>query len=71
MVSPINLRLFDNLVQQVQLDYYTKKLFMKSFVSLLLHAQPQETESLHAISDDLRRARAINWITFHKHFAMK
>jgi len=52
-LSPINQKLFDNLVQQLQLDYYTKKLFMRSFVSLLLHAQLHGTESLHAISDGL------------------
>lgn len=52
-LSPINQKLFDNLVQQLKLDYYTKKLFMRSFVSLLLHAQLHETESLHAISDGL------------------
>src|SRR5699024_2076446 len=34
-------------------NYYTKKLFMKPFISLLLHAQLQETESLQAISDGL------------------
>lgn len=52
-LSPINQKLFDNLVQQLKLDYYTKKLFMRSFVSLLLHAQLHGTESLHAISDGL------------------
>lgn len=52
-LSPINKELFDNQIQKQQLDYYTKKLFMKSFVSLLLYAQLHETESLHAISDGL------------------
>jgi len=45
-LSPINQNMFDNLVQNYQLDYYTKKLFMKPFVSLLLHAQLDETENL-------------------------
>src|SRR5699024_7381420 len=52
-LSPINQNLFNNLIQKYQLDYYTKKLFMKPFVSLLLHAQLHETESLQAISDGL------------------
>src|SRR5690625_5163604 len=52
-LSPINQNLFEDLVQKYQLDYYTKKLFMKPFVSLLLHAQLHETESLQAISDGL------------------
>src|SRR5699024_11972240 len=51
-----------------QLDYYTKKLFMKPFVSLLLHAQLHETESLQAISDglfseDLQRSTELNSIS--------
>src|SRR5699024_3683112 len=45
--------LFDNQVRKYQLNYYTKKLFMKPFISLLLHAQLHETESLQAISDGL------------------
>src|SRR5699024_4742243 len=45
--------LFDNQVRKHQLNYYTKKLFMKPFISLLLHAQLHETESLQAISDGL------------------
>jgi len=52
-LSPINQNLFDGLVQKYQLNYYTKKLFMKPFISLLLHAQLHETESLQAISDGL------------------
>src|SRR5699024_12431054 len=52
-LSPINHNLFDNLVLKYQLDNYTKKLFMKPFVSLLLHAQLHETESLQAIIDGL------------------
>src|SRR5690625_5568769 len=52
-LSPINQNLFDNQVRKHQLNYYTKKLFMKPFISLLLHAQLHETESLQAISDGL------------------
>ena len=52
-LSPINQKLFDNQVRKYQLNYYTKKLFMKPFISLLLHAQLHETESLQAISDGL------------------
>jgi len=44
---------------------------MKSFVSLLLHTQLHETDSLHVISDGLIRAPTINWNTFHKHLAMR
>src|SRR5690625_4407339 len=67
-LSPINQNLFDNQVQKYQLDYYTKKLFMKPFVSLLLHAQLHETESLQAISDglfseDLQRSTELNSIS--------
>src|SRR5699024_8502991 len=50
-LSPITQKLLDNLVQKYQLDYYTKKLFMKPFIALLLHAQLHKTESLQAISD--------------------
>src|SRR5699024_2591270 len=52
-LSPINRNLFDNQVRKYQLNYYTKKLFMKPFISLLLHAQLHETERLQAISDGL------------------
>jgi len=52
-LSSTNQKLFDDLVEKHQLDYYTKKLFMKPFISLLLHAQLHETESLQAISDGL------------------
>src|SRR5699024_7859512 len=52
-LSPINQKLFDNQVRKYQLNYYTKKLCMKPFISLLLHAQLHETERLQAISDGL------------------
>lgn len=51
--SPINLRLFEEKVKTLKLDYYTKKLTTQSFLKLLLFAQLHETESLHALSDSL------------------
>ncbi|PLR80284.1 IS4 family transposase [Bacillus sp. V33-4] len=51
--SPINLRLFEEKVKTMKLDYYTKKLTTHSFLKLLLFAQLHETESLHALSDCL------------------
>ncbi|MBG9654092.1 DUF4372 domain-containing protein, partial [Bacillus firmus] len=51
--SPINLQLFEEQVKTMKLDYYTKKLTTESFLKLLLFAQLQEIESLHALSDSL------------------
>lgn len=51
--SPINLSLFEDQVKTFQLDYYTKKLTTASFLKLLLYAQLEEVESLHALSDCL------------------
>lgn len=51
--SPINLELFEENVKTLKLDYYTKKLTTESFLKLLLYAQLQEVESLHALSDNL------------------
>ena len=51
--SPINLQLFEEKVKTMKLDYYTKKLTTESFLKLLLFAQLQEIESLHALSDCL------------------
>ncbi len=51
--SPINLRLFEELVKTLHLDYYTKKLTTESFLKLLLYAQLEEVESLHALVDFL------------------
>ena len=51
--SPINLQLFEENVKTMKLDYYTKKLTTESFLKLLLFAQLQEVESLHALSDCL------------------
>ena len=51
--SPINLQLFEENVKTLKLDYYTKKLTTESFLKLLLFAQLQEIESLHALGDCL------------------
>lgn len=66
---PINQTLFNEQVKKYQLDYYTKKLYMDSFVSLLLYAQLHETESLRALSDavfsdDLQQDTRIDSISF-------
>ncbi|MFC0472214.1 IS4 family transposase, partial [Halalkalibacter kiskunsagensis] len=51
--SPINLQLFEEQVKTLKLDLYTKKLTTESFLKLLLFAQLEEVESLHALSDCL------------------
>ena len=51
--SPINLQLFEEQVKTLKLDCYTKKLTTESFLKLLLFAQLEEVESLHALSDCL------------------
>ncbi|OLN21269.1 IS4 family transposase [Domibacillus antri] len=51
--SPINFQLFEEQVKTKKLDYYTKKLTTESFLKLLLFAQLQEVESLHALGDCL------------------
>jgi len=51
--SPINLSVFEVQVKTKKLDFYTKKLTTESFLKLLLFAQLQEIESLHALSDCL------------------
>jgi len=67
--SPINFNLFDDMVKAYHLDYYTKKLYMASFLKLLLYAQLHETESLRALSDavfseELQRATGLPSISF-------
>lgn len=52
-LSPINQKLFEELVKTYPLNYYTKKLYMALFMKLLLYAQLHETESLRALSDEL------------------
>ena len=49
-LSPLNFKLFDEQVENFQLNRYTKKLYMASFMKLLLYAQLHETESLRALS---------------------
>ncbi|MFA9560694.1 DUF4372 domain-containing protein, partial [Evansella sp. AB-rgal1] len=51
--SPINFQLFEEQVKTLKLDLYTKKLTTESFLKLLLFAQLEEVESLHALSDCL------------------
>src|SRR5690606_11028547 len=51
--SPINLQLFEESVKTLKLDYYTRKLTTESFLKLLLFAQLEVTESLHALGDCL------------------
>src|SRR5699024_3568576 len=66
---PINQTLFNEQVKKYQLDYYTKKLYMESFVSLLLYAQLHETGRLRArsdavLSDGLQQDTRIGSISF-------
>jgi len=61
--------LFTELVESHQLNRYTKKLYMASFVKLLLYAGLHETESLRALSDavfseELQRATGLQSISF-------
>lgn len=51
--SSINLQLVEENVETMKLDYYTKKLTTESFLRLLLFAQLEEIESLHALADCL------------------
>lgn len=67
--SPISTDLFEELVETLQLNYYTKKLHMTSFMRLLLFAQLHETESLRALSDgvfsvELQNATNLDSISF-------
>lgn len=67
--SPINRPLFDELVKAHQLNRYTKKLYMASFMKLLLFAKLHEIESLRALSDavfseELQRTTGLESISF-------
>ncbi|SUY32095.1 transposase IS4 family protein [Cytobacillus firmus] len=53
MVFTNRFSLFEEQVKTLKLDFYTKKLTTESFLKLLLFAQLQEVESLHALSDCL------------------
>ena len=67
--SPISSTKLAELVEIHQLNTYTKKLHMASFLKLLLFAQLNETESLRAISetlfsDDLQKVTDLESISF-------
>lgn len=67
--SPISTELFNEMVEKLQLDYYTKKLYMAPFMKLLLFAQLHGTESLRALSDavfsdELQKAIGFESISF-------
>src|SRR5699024_10326758 len=68
-LAPINQTLFHNQVQDLHLDYYTKKLYMKAFMPLFLYALLHETKSLRALSDamfadELQQASGLDSISF-------
>ena len=67
--SPISSTKLEELVETHQLNYYTKKLHIASFLKILLFAQLNETESLRAVSetlfsDDLQQATNLESISF-------
>lgn len=67
--SPISQTKLEELVGFHQLNYYTKKLHIASFLKLLLFVQLNETGSLRAVSetlysDDLRKATDLESISF-------
>ena len=67
--SPISSTKLEELIEIYQLNYYTKKLHIASFLKLLLFAQLNETESLRAVSDtlfsdDLQKATDLESISF-------
>lgn len=66
---PISSTKLEELVESHQLNYYTKKLQIASFLKLLLFAQLNEIESLRAVSetlfsDDLQKATDLESISF-------
>ena len=67
--SPISSKKIEELVEAYQLNYYTKKLHIASFLKLFVFAQLNETESLRAVSetlfsDDLQKAPNLESISF-------
>lgn len=67
--SPISSSKIEELVEAYQLNYYTKKLHIASFLKLFVFAQLNETESLRAVSetlfsDDLQKATDLESISF-------
>ncbi|WP_107842145.1 IS4 family transposase [Metasolibacillus meyeri] len=68
-LSPISNNLLEEQVKAHQLNTYTKKLYMASFLKLLLYAQLHETESMRALSDcvfseELQNAIQLETISF-------
>ncbi|AYK67776.1 IS4-like element IS4Bsu1 family transposase [Bacillus subtilis subsp. subtilis] len=67
--SPIFSTKLEELVESYQLNYYTKKLHIASFLKLFVFAQLNETESLRAVSetlfsDELQKATHLEAISF-------
>ena len=67
--SPISSTKLEELVEAYRLNYYTKKLYIASFLKLFVFAQLNETESLRAVSDtlfsdDLQKATDLESISF-------
>jgi IS4 transposase len=67
--SPIPSAKLEELAERHQLNYYTKKLYIASFLKLLLFAQLNETESMRAVSetlfsDDLQKTTNLESISF-------
>lgn len=67
--SPISSKKIEELVEAYQLNYYTKKLHIASFLKLFVFAQLNETESLRAVSetlfsDDLQKTTNLESISF-------
>lgn len=67
--SPISSKKIEELVEAYQLNYYTKKLHIASFLKLFVFAQLNETESLRAVSetlfsDNLQKATNLESISF-------
>ena len=67
--SPISQIKLEELVEIHQLNYYTKKLQMDSFLKLLLFAQLNETESMRDVhlklfSDELQQVTGLESISF-------
>ena len=67
--TPISSTKLEELVNTYQLNYYTKKLHIASFLKILVFAQLNEIESLRAVSDtlfsdDLQKATNLESISF-------
>ncbi|HEY4532233.1 MAG TPA: IS4 family transposase [Kurthia sp.] len=67
--TPISSTKLEELVETHQLNYYTKKLHIASFLKLFVFAQLNEIESLRAVSetlfsDDLQKATDLESISF-------